>query len=198
MRCVTIAMVLFVISGCNDITSPQNLGNAYKFGLQSVEKSTNPEKQHGSLIVDFPKVSAELDTYRISLLRNGGKQDYYSGVRWADFLPVIVQSAMVESLQNSGLFNVVAADYANISADYLLQSDIKAFHADYTKSNPPTIVIKIHLALVEVKTLKIIKTLTVIREETAKANDISSIYKSFNVAFISAQKEALEQIIKTD
>ena len=103
---------------------------------------------------------------------------------------------MVESLQNSGYFKAVTADHSNFSADYQLQGDIKIFQADYTNSTPPVITIKVHMTLMNLQTLKVVKTFVIEQESTAKANNIEAIHQGFNEAFALAQKEAMKNIIK--
>lgn len=196
MRIITLAIILLFLSGCG-ITTPQNVGNAHKLTLSPLNSNGKSKKKLGNIVLEFPKANTELDTYRVALLRDGGKRDYFAGVRWADFLPSIIQSTMVESLQNSGRFESVTADYTNFYADYQLRGDIKLFQADYTQSNPPTIVIKIQLSLVNLSTLKVIKNFTVTKKQQAAASNISSIHESFDSVFSAAQEEILQQIIET-
>ncbi len=182
------------LCGCG-ITSPQDVGRANTFSLRAVPGVEKPAAALlGRLVVSLPKANAELDTYRIALLRDGDRQDYYASARWADFLPVIVQSALIESLQNSGHFAVVTSDHAGISANYQLESNIQLFHADYTQSDPPSIVVRIYFTLLETKTSKVMESFVVEKTGTAHANQITSIHKGFNAIFSSVQKEAIAHI----
>lgn len=195
MRGVLVLIIVLFVGGCG-VTTPQNLGNQYKFTLSAAKPKAQAIPAFGSLVLGFPKADTELDTYRIALLRDDQKRDYFAGARWADFLPAIAQSTMVESLQNSGHFSAVTANYSNFSADYKLQGDIKLFHADYTRSMPPTIAVKVHLNLVDLNTQQSIKSFSVIKERQAKSDTLSAIYKSFDSAFTAAQKDALRQVVK--
>lgn len=194
MKKLALITSLFLISSCG-ITAPQDRGNAYKFTLSSTsEKAAGGNL--GGVIVDFPKTSTDLDTFRIALLRDSGKRDYFAGARWADFLASTVQSSIVESLGNSGKFTGVTANFANFSANYELETNIQHFEADYTISTPPTIRIKMDMKLVNVNSSRIIKSFSVEHKEQAKANDLQSIYKAFNSSYTAIQNDIVKNLSK--
>lgn len=194
MKKFTIIFCLFVISSCG-ITSPENRGNAYNFTLSTVQEKTSGSKW-GGVVVDFPKVSADLNTQRIALLRDTGKRDYFAGARWADFLPAIVQSSIVDSLQNSGRFAAVSADFANFTSNYKIETNIQHFEADYTISTPPTIRIKMNVKLVNSNSSNIIKTFTAENTAKATANDLESIYKTFDNSFKAVQNDIVKKLTR--
>lgn len=192
MKKLLVIFSVFFISSCG-LTAPENRGNSNKFTLSSVSEKASGKRLSG-LIVDFPKVSSDLDTFRIALLRDTGKRDYFAGSRWADFLPVIVQTSIVESLENSGKFTAASADFAKFSANYQLEINIQNFEADYTTSTPPTIRIKMNVKLLNANSSSILKNFTVENASKAEANDLESIYKAFDAAFTNVQKDIVRKL----
>lgn len=192
-----VIVLLLNLTACS-IFSPRDFGDAQQFTLNAVDTpETLPTTKLGNIAVEFPQVASELNTYRVALLRSDNKRDYYAGARWADFLPAIVQSTLVKTLENSGHFLLVSADYTNTNMDYVLRSDIQLFQADYTTSNPPTIVITIRFTLLNAQTQKIVTSQRIIQKVEAKQNSLSSIYSAYTSAFDAVQETMLDNILRT-
>ena len=190
---VTICFVTF-LAGCN-VNQPLDTGSANMFSLSPIIYNKKMEKQFGNIEVDFPKADPELDSYRMAILRSDNRQDYFAGVRWVDFLPTLVQSSMVDSMRDSGYFNIVVADYADVKTNYALQMEIHDFRVDYTISEPPTVKVSIYFIIADPQTQKAIGSFTVSKELKTKADSISEIYLVFDKTFTLVQQEAIERIV---
>jgi cholesterol transport system auxiliary component len=82
------------------------------------------------ILVDDFTASAALDTARIVFQPNPNEIKYYAGARWADRAPAMIQSLMIETLQNSGRFASVAARGSEIRGDMAVKGDIRQFAAE--------------------------------------------------------------------
>jgi cholesterol transport system auxiliary component len=144
------------------------------------------------LLVDDPTAPSGLDTSRIALSRSPVTLDYFAGSEWTDRVPVLVQTALVESFQDSRAITAIGRETIGLRADFLLKSDIRHFEAVYAASGgPPTIWVAINLLLVEVPADKIIAQTTVSRRRTAAANTIPEIVLAFNDALGAALADAV-------
>lgn len=99
-----------------------------QFSLEaaSIPQGTYRATSH-TLKVKLPSATPPLDTDRIALVQFDGRQDYIANAKWADFLPVLVQSALVRSFANSGRYGSVMADDTPLPARYLLVTEIEHF-----------------------------------------------------------------------
>ncbi|MCE9650744.1 MAG: ABC-type transport auxiliary lipoprotein family protein [Parvibaculum sp.] len=82
------------------------------------------------ILVDDFTASAAIDTARIVFQPNPNEIKYYADARWADRAPAMIQSLMIETLQNSGRFASVAARGSEIRGDLAVKGDIRQFAAE--------------------------------------------------------------------
>jgi cholesterol transport system auxiliary component len=98
------------------------------FDLSAVAISSE-RPLRAQLAVREPTASLDLDSQRI-LVRTGPEAlAYLSGAQWADRLPALVQSRLVQTFQNAKLLRVSRGG-AGLAADYNLELDIRAFELD--------------------------------------------------------------------
>ena len=62
----------------------------------------------------------------------GRRIDYLAGARWADELPSLLQSALVEAFQDSGRLRSVQGDVGRFRTTHTLVIEVRRFEADYT------------------------------------------------------------------
>jgi len=80
----------------------------------------------GQLAVPEPTTTGKLDTDKLSLdpIAPAASEQ----AQWADVLPKLIQSRLVQSFENAGLIGSVIRGGDNGSADYQLQTDVRNFH----------------------------------------------------------------------
>ena len=117
-RFLLIALVAISLSACS---FERDGGEGFLVRLPAVtETPTVAAKSAPTLEVILPDAPAQLDSRRVGLRRPDGAFDYYAGMRWADFLPLVVQSALVRDLSHDGL---VAASDDTTPGPWLYQLD---------------------------------------------------------------------------
>ncbi len=79
-----------------------------------------------SLVVEEPRTTRVYDTTRIAVSTAPGKIQYFAGAEWADRAPRLFQTALVQSLENSGRIIAVGDRNAIPIGDYVLQTDFRA------------------------------------------------------------------------
>jgi cholesterol transport system auxiliary component len=87
---------------------------------------------HWQLLIDTPVAAAGLDTSQIAVVSDGGKISYVAGANWVDRAPVLVQSLLLESFENSGRIVAVAREAVGLRADFVLKAELREFQADYS------------------------------------------------------------------
>ena len=73
-----------------------------------------------------------LDGRDIATRWPGNRIDYVAGARWAEELSALIESALVESLQDSGRLRSVQGDLGRFRATHTLVVEVRRFDADYT------------------------------------------------------------------
>ena len=139
-----------------------------------------------------PTASAGLDTNRIALIRSPVEIDYFADGEWVDRPPFLVKEALIEGFQKSGAFAGVSSEGLGLSADYVLNTDIRDFTAIYdSPDGPPLARVRIAAELITMPGRNIAATISVTREARAGAVDLPAIVNAFNQAL----GEAIRDII---
>lgn len=189
----SVILVVALLAAC--ALTPQDTGKAFLFALPPVGVVSQHEVSGDSLIVALPVAAAELDTYRIALMRREGRWDYYAGARWAEFLPLLVQDSLARTLEDSGLFSGVATDREGLSGDLVLKTEISAFQAEYSGAgSAPVIRVKIFVSLLNRLKRVPVVSFSVQAEEKAAADSLPAIQAAFAAASGMAQKQIVRKL----
>jgi cholesterol transport system auxiliary component len=84
----------------------------------------------GQLMIGEPTALQVYDSERIVAKSVAQGLSYLPGAQWADRLPRLVQTRMVQTFENSNRFRSVGRDGDDINPDLKLVSEIRAFEAD--------------------------------------------------------------------
>jgi cholesterol transport system auxiliary component len=80
--------------------------------------------------VSAPTAIRALDTDRIMVSASGGRISYYGDSAWSDRLPRLLQSRIVEAMQDSGAFKAVLTSQDRVDGDFAVATEIRAFQLD--------------------------------------------------------------------
>ncbi len=86
----------------------------------------------GQLAVLLPDATLPADSDRIVVRTNPQSVAYLSGAQWADKLPTLIQSRLIESFQNAHLLRSVGR--SGMLADFSLHTTIRRFELDAERS----------------------------------------------------------------
>jgi len=81
------------------------------------------------LIVEEPTASGALNTDRILIRPSPLEAQYLPGARWTDTVPVMVQTLMVRSLQQTGGVRFVGRRPIGLGGDFALLTEVTDFQA---------------------------------------------------------------------
>lgn len=97
-------------------------------------KSTFPAdlpKISQQLVIEEPLAAGGLDNFRIALRPSPTELTYFSGSRWTERAPTMVQTLMVESFENSNAITAVGRQAIGLSSDYSLKAELREFQAEH-------------------------------------------------------------------
>jgi cholesterol transport system auxiliary component len=151
------------------------------------------------LAISQPTAAPGLDTDRIAVLKETHHLDYYREAQWGAALPQVAQALVVGSLQNQKLFRSVTSEQARVTANYLLDLEIRDFQAEYAnESSTPTVRITLVGSLIRIKDRKLVAVLTATAALPVADNRLGAVIETFESAgrqaSLSLGKQAAEVI----
>jgi cholesterol transport system auxiliary component len=149
------------------------------------------------LTVDVPIAEASLNTARIALKRSPVTLEYYERANWIDTAPIMVQTLLVESFENSNRIVGVGRQSIAIRSDYTLVTDLREFHAEYFRSGIPEARVRLNAKLVRMPERVIVGVTTVERLQAADGTDIDSVIAAFDAALGKTMKRIVEWALTT-
>lgn len=149
------------------------------------------------LLVDVPISPAALDTERIALSRGPTTIDYFAGAAWTDRAPLLVQSLLVQSFENSGRITAIARESLALRADYILRSELRHFEAAYTDAAAPSAHMQVSVQLVKMPDRAIIAQRVFEATAPATENQVPPIVDAFDAAFRQAMRQIVDWTLDT-
>ena len=187
-RFVPIVIVL-ALAGCSGLFGGSAPAHLYRVTPKSTYPANLPHRPV-QILVDVPLAPAGLDTSRIALSHSAVSIDYFADSEWTDRAPLLVQTALVESFENSGTINAIDRESVGLRADFILKTEIRHFEAVYDSPNgPPDVWTAINVRLVNPSNRDIVAQSSFERRQRASANDVPSIIAAFDEALGGVVKD---------
>ena len=185
---LVLLLVLLLAAGCSGLQSKQAATQIYVLTpqLPAPAVAADATSLVATLKVLRPLSAPELDTDRIALTRSGQRLDYFAHSSWAAPLPELVQSGAIDALRAGGKFRAVQSDAAPLEADFLLQLEVRRFHAQYQDDGPPTVRVQLVATLARRSDRTVIASIVAASDVPAGANRLQSVSAAFTAAFTEA------------
>ena len=183
---------LVLLGGCVDLL-PGGGPAAKLYNL--TPKSTysdNLPTVNWQLVVEMPISAETLNTPRIALSRAPLTLDYYGDARWSERAPVMVQTLLVESFENTGRIVAVARKSTDLRADYVLKTDLREFQAKYSGEGPPIVFVRLNAKLIKMPQRTIIASFRSERRVQAVSIKLIDVIHSFDQALGKVIKDVVE------
>lgn len=146
------------------------------------------------LLIAQPVAPAGLDTERIALRDSPVTLDYFAGVAWTDRMPLMVQTLLIESFDNSGRIVSIGRDTVGLRADYLLRTELRDFQADYSGADgaPPSVLVRMNAKLVSFPSREIVAGDSFEALVPAASPQFESIIRAFDEALGMVMRRIVE------
>jgi cholesterol transport system auxiliary component len=194
----------FALAGCADlknIVGPPPPPQLYQ--LRPAMPAAGGQPVRWQLTITTPDAPASLDTNRIALSPTPSKMDYFANAAWPDNAPVILQSLLVEAFDRTGRVSV-ARDTSGIATNYVLQTELRDFQANYDTApvagqpgSPPHVVVQIEAKLLAIIDRRIVGSVNVVQRADAQGNAIDSIVAAFGQATGAALAQIVDWTLRT-
>jgi cholesterol transport system auxiliary component len=129
------ASSLLLLAGCagnllkSDAPAPETFRLAVTTAPAAGDVAAATTRPPLALAVARPRAASSLDTDRIAVLAAGNRFDYYSGARWSEAAPLMLQANLVGALAATGQFSAVDAAPARAPSELLLDIELRRFEA---------------------------------------------------------------------
>jgi cholesterol transport system auxiliary component len=181
------------ISAVDSATEPQEL---YTVTPKSTFEPGLPDV-YWQLAVEVPAASANLNTGRIAIAMTPTSTDYYAKVAWTDRAPLMVQTRIVDSFENTRKIIAVSRQSIELRANYVLQPDLRNFDALYYYGQPPIVRVRIIAKLVRMPDRQIIGVASFERCVRARADKVPKVVEAFDQALGSVIKRLVAWTLRT-
>jgi cholesterol transport system auxiliary component len=187
---------VFGLPGCAPLPGLSEPPDLYTLTPKSTFPDNLPQVEW-QLLVEPAVASAALDTVRIALRRELTRIEYYAGVAWTERAPLMVQTLLVESFENSDAIVSVGRETFGLRADYVLKTELREFQAEYLDENaPPQVRAQINAKLVRMPDRQIVDGRTFESLTPADSRQFSDVILAFDAALGSVLKDAVEWTLR--
>ncbi len=189
-RSALLGMGALALAGCDTIIpGAREQPRLYRL----TPKSTFPEGQppvDWQLLVERPYAAASLNTLRIGLMTEPTRFDYYALANWTDQAPLMVQTLIVESFENSRRITAVGRDSVGLKPDFVLKVEMREFQVEaYSGAGLHSPHVGFSVKLVSMPDRLIVASTTIDRRGEGVGEVMNDIIVSWDDALGSAMKE---------
>ena len=126
-----LAALMGTTAGCQLIDAANSAAEATDLYTVSPKSTFDPDLPavYWQLAVEAPAAAANLNTGRIAIAPTHTSSDYYAKAAWTDRAPLMVQTRIVDSFENTRKIVAVTRDSINVRANYVLQPDLRNLKA---------------------------------------------------------------------
>lgn len=163
-------------------------------------KSTYPQdlpKVDWQLTIDVPVAEAGLNNARIALRQSPISLEYYARANWIDTAPIMVQTLLVESFENSGKIVSVGRQSVTLRPDFSLLTELREFQAEYFERGLPNVRVRVNVKLVKMPQRTIVGARTFESVERATGSDLPSVVTAFDIALGKVLKRVVVWTLET-
>mgnify|MGYP005840621273 CR=1 FL=1 len=143
-----------------------------------------PPRTGKVVLVEVPTAAAGLNTTRIALRPKLTALDYFGNSLWVEVVPLMVQRALIDSLDQSRAVDATSTAEAPEDADFALYTNILAFQADYDEGlgRPPVANVRIVVDLIRLPARKRSARVDFQERLRAESTSIGSIVEAIDAA----------------
>jgi cholesterol transport system auxiliary component len=164
----------------------------------STNVAANAPSVPWQLAIAIPVAPANLDGTRIALNQSAIKTDYFANADWTDRTPILIQNQLVKAFETSGKLKNVFRDNGALQADYVLETEIRNFEAQYSQPRgAPNVVVSIASKLIKLSNHEIMGSFIAEKTVQASQNNIDTIVGAFNEALGAVLQQTVDWTLRT-
>lgn len=190
-----------LLPGCSALSALSSSAtplDAYDLAAPADSPQARGRATSRQLVVELPTASGALSTERILIRPRPLQAAYLPDAQWADEVPVMVQTLLVRSLEDSNAFRYVGRRPLGASGDYALVSELTDFQAEAsTDGKSATIRLRLTARLVREDDASILSSRTFNTSAVTASTDTSDLVQGFNQASQQLLSETTGWVLST-
>lgn len=160
----------------NDVAVPVS----YRIGAPKLPPG---ESLAADVLVTVEATAPGLDGTGIAGRWPGSRIDYLAGARWPVRTPALVESALIEALQNAGRLRSVQGDFGRFRTTHTIALEVRRFEADYTGGEPPIARVAFAVTVGRQSDRQVLAAFIVAADEKASENRVTAVVAALDAAF---------------
>ncbi len=192
-RLLVLGMPL-MLAACGSLTGPRENFTVYTLNPAIAAQATTATADW-QLLIDTPKANDLLDGQRIVVAPDGNQRQVYRGARWAERVPVMLQSVWLRGFESDGRVPGVGRNGSGLRADLILASDLTDFQARYVDGQP-VVEIEIHARLIDPRDRRIRASQRFSASRPVSSADIAEVVQVFEQALAGITSELIAWTIE--
>src|SRR6202022_404087 len=122
------SVLILTLAGCSGLLGGGEPAHLYRLTPKSTYPPNLPHRPV-QFLFDEPFAPAGLDKSRIALRRSPVSIDYFADSEWTDRAPLLVQTAILQSFENSRAVTAIDRESVGLRADLHLKTELRHFRA---------------------------------------------------------------------
>jgi len=203
LRPATALAAALALSGCagfQQITAVTTPAELYTLTPKSSFDPATPQVA-AQLVVEEPTAASGVSTDRIAVMPNPLRMQYFPVARWVDRAPLMVQTLLLESFENSGRIAAVGRSAVGLRADYSLVTDLREFQARLPEGAAPgdivEVLVRLNIKIVDSRTDRIVGSRSFEDREPSASNAMLDVAMAFDGALGTVMRRAVEWTLAT-
>ncbi|HUF85946.1 MAG TPA: ABC-type transport auxiliary lipoprotein family protein [Thermohalobaculum sp.] len=150
------------------------------------------------IVVGEPTAASSVNTDRIAVKPNAYQLQYFPDARWVDRAPLMVQSRLVESFENTGRVTSVGRQAIGLNADFSLISELREFQAEMgaDPDAPLTVQVRLNIKIVKEPQGVIFASESFASQAETVSDDLGDVVAAFDEALGRTMKEAVQWTVR--
>ena len=194
-RRLVLLMLLLATGGCTDSLLASHADAPQVYRLSAAPAVPGGDALAAALSVARPRATSALDTSRIAVVQPGSAFDYFSGVRWSEPAPQMLQQMLVEALVADGRFATTVAAPSRVPTEYLLDVEVRAFAAFYAQAGAaPEVRVQWQVTLVDTRSGARVTSFVAETKATAAEDRRGAVVAAFQQAAYAAVQDTVARV----
>lgn len=192
LRCRTLAAA-FVLAGLGacSILPPAVQRTAYVLPHTPVTVDAQLPKADWRLRLGTPHAVSGVDNRQWWVVSPDASVGAYRDVLWAENAPVMVRERLMSIFLDSGRFNGVNNTLSDLSSDYELESNLRAFRVERNSGNGGTVYVRLDANLLHLNSRVIVASQQFVKRVDVPNLEVETLVNAYAKAVDSVASQAL-------
>lgn len=180
-------LVALVVAACGGGSATTAI---YDLTATASEAGAGRARAGVQILVPEPRALQALNTSSIAVKPTAQTISYYGQVQWADRLPRVLQTRIVQSFEDTGRVHAVGFPGEGLLINYQLPIEIRNFQLE--SGGAPTAVIEIAAKILDDRNGRVVATRVFRAEARSSGDGVDSAVAAMDVAL----KQVLDELIR--